>query len=97
MDIYVFVAFIGLVAAILNIILFFKVWGMTNNVKMLRGIAENFTNIKYLLDKDELVNYSEYKKLIAERNKAELDFSNDYTERSKVIRKIDKQIRDLYL
>lgn len=39
MDIYTLFTFLGLIAAILNIILFFKVWGMTNNIKGLHRLT----------------------------------------------------------
>ena len=32
------ILFIGIIFAILNIILFFKIWGMTNNIKLLASI-----------------------------------------------------------
>ena len=32
------ILFIGIIFAILNIILFFKIWGMTNNIKLLTSI-----------------------------------------------------------
>ena len=33
-----FVVLIGIIVLILNIILFFKIWGMTNNIKLLTSI-----------------------------------------------------------
>ena len=39
MEIYSFLTFLGLIASILNIILFFKIWGMTNNIKGLHKLT----------------------------------------------------------
>ena len=47
----VFIAIISLVAAILQIILFFKVWGMTNDVRALKRDHFSETSIETLYQK----------------------------------------------
>ena len=90
-----FVSILGIFVAILNIILFFKVWGMTNNVMRLTMIAQKFTNIEYLLDEKEFVKHDENKKL--KKKKEDLwDANIDHTERIKLIKEIDKKIIDTY-
>ena len=83
--------------AILNIILFFKVWGMTNNVKILTKIAQKFTNMEYLLEEEVLVRQDEYKKLCDDRERIENDLEKDWSERSKLIWEINKKIEDTRL
>ncbi|MDB3950943.1 hypothetical protein N9403_04845 [Gammaproteobacteria bacterium] len=83
--------------AILNIILFFKVWGMTNNVKILTKIAQKFTNMEYLSEAEVLVRHDEYKKLCDDRERIENDLEKDWGERSNLIREINKKIEDTYL
>ena len=83
--------------AILNIILFFKVWGMTNNVKILTKIAQKFTNMEYLLEEEVLVRQDEYKKLCDDRERIENDLEKDWSERSKLIWEINKKIGDTRL
>ena len=80
--------------AILNIILFFKVWGMTNNVKILTKIAQKFTNMEYLLEEEVLVRQDEYKKLCDDRERIENDLEKDEEERWKLIWEINKKIED---
>ena len=91
---YSFVALIGLVATVLNIILFFKVWGMTNNVMKLTKIAQKFTNMEYLMDEMILVRQDEYKKLWKERERIQTDPNTDFNERSSLVKEIDKKIVD---
>ena len=83
--------------AILNIILFFKVWGMTNNVKILTKIAQKFTNMEYLLEEEVLVRQDEYKKLCDDREKIENDLEKDEEERWKLVWEINKKIEDTRL
>ena len=83
--------------AILNIILFFKVWGMTNNVKILTKIAQKFTNMEYLLEEEVLVRQDEYKKLCDDRERIENDLEKDEEERWKLIWEINKKIEDTRL
>ena len=83
--------------AILNIILFFKVWGMTNNVKILMKIAQKFTNMEYLLEEEVLVRQDEYKKLCDDRERIENDLEKDEEERWKLIWEINKKIEDTRL
>ena len=83
--------------AILNIILFFKVWGMTNNVKILTKIAQKFTNMEYLLEEEVLVRQDEYKKLCDDRERIENDLEKDEEERRKLIWEINKKIEDTRL
>ncbi|MDB3867403.1 hypothetical protein N9333_01095 [Gammaproteobacteria bacterium] len=94
---YGFIAFIGVVATILNIILFFKVWGMTNNVKGLTKIAQKFTNIGYLSEQDVLVKQDEFKKLWDERERIQTDPNADFNKRSSLVKEIDEKIKDTYL
>ena len=82
---------------ILNIILFFKVWGMTNNVKILTKIAQKFTNMEYLLEEEVLVRQDEYKKLCDDRERIENDLEKDEEERWKLIWEINKKIEDTRL
>ena len=83
--------------AILNIILFFNVWGMTNNVKILTKIAQKFTNMEYLLEEEVLVRQDEYKKLCDDRERIENDLEKDEEERWKLIWEINKKIEDTRL
>jgi|TARA_B100001142_G_scaffold306595_1_gene336529 predicted Holliday junction resolvase-like endonuclease len=83
--------------AILNIILFFKVWGMTNNVKILTKIAQKFTNMEYLLEEEVLVRQDEYKKLCDDRERIENDLEKDEEERWKLVWEINKKIEDTRL
>ena len=83
--------------AILNIILFFKVWGMTNNVKILTKIAQKFTNMEYLSEEEVLVRQDEYKKLCDDRERIENDLEKDEEERWKLIWEINKKIEDTRL
>ena len=57
------IALIGLVAIILNIILFFKVWGMTNNVIKLTKIAQKFTSMDTNIDFAERIKLTEEEKI----------------------------------
>ena len=82
---------------ILNIILFFKVWGMTNNVKILTKIAQKFTNMEYLLEEEVLVRQDEYKKLCDDRERIENDLEKDEEERWKLVWEINKKIEDTRL
>ena len=51
-----FMAIVFLVFGILQIILFFKIWGMTNNVKKIKDkLYENDFPVEYLLVKPDLV------------------------------------------
>ena len=90
---YGFVALIGFIATILNIILFFKVWGMTNNVMNLTRIAQKFTNMEYSMDEKELVKQDEYKKLWKERERIQTE-EIDWQERNSLVKEIDKKIKD---
>tara|TARA_Y100000389_G_C17131001_1_gene350213 strand:+ start:295 stop:579 length:285 start_codon:yes stop_codon:yes gene_type:complete len=92
-----FLALIGVVATILNIILFFKVWGMTNNVVQLTKIAQKFTNMEYLTDEMELVQHDENKKLKKEKERIRLDSNIDHAERIKLTEEIEKKIKDTIL
>ena len=83
--------------AILNIILFFKVWGMTNNVKILIKIAQKFTNMEYLLEEEVLVRQDEYKKLCDDRERIVNDLEKDEEERWKLVWEINKKIEDTRL
>ena len=85
---------IGIVATILNIILFFKVWSMTNNVKSLTKIAQKFTNIEHLLEQDVLVKHDEYQKLANEKDRILSDPKTDFTDRLKLGKEINKKIKD---
>ena len=85
---------IAIVAIILNIILFFKVWSMTNNVKSLTKIAQKFTNIEHLLEHDVLVKHDEYQKLVNEKNLILSDSKTDFTERLKIEKEINKKMKD---
>ena len=87
----------GISIVILNIILFFKVWGMTNNVKILTKIAQKFTNMEYLLLEEVLVRQDEYKKLCDDRERIENDLDKDWSERSNLVGEINKKIKDTYL
>jgi hypothetical protein len=42
-----FILFLGITWWLLCIILFFKVWGMTNNIKRMKDIAEEQLNIEH--------------------------------------------------
>lgn len=92
-----FLALIGVVATILNIILFFKVWGMTNNVVQLTKIAQKFTNMEYLTDEMELVQHDENKKLKKEKERIRLDTNIDNAERIKLTEEIERKIKDTVL
>ena len=91
---YSFIALVGLVATILNIILFFKVWGMTNDVMKLTKIAQKFTNMEYLVDEMELVKHDENKKLKKEKERIRMDTNIDFEERSNLTEEINKKIKD---
>lgn len=54
-------AIISLVASILNIILFFKIWGMTNNVKTIRRSISSGSDLSCLVTGDK----EETKRLLA--------------------------------
>ena len=51
------ILFIGTIFAILNIILFFKIWGMTNNIKLLTSIYRHEKGIHKTDVFDEKGNY----------------------------------------
>ena len=51
------ILFIGIIFAILNIILFFKIWGMTNNIKLLTSIYRHEKGIHKADVFDEKGNY----------------------------------------
>jgi len=89
-----FIALIGVIATILNIILFFKVWGMTNDVMKLTKIAQKFTNMEYLVDEMELVKHDENKKLKREKERIRMDTNIDFAERSNLTEEINKKIKD---
>ena len=89
-----FIALIGVIATILNIILFFKVWGMTNDVMKLTKIAQKFTNIEHLLEQDVLVKHDEYRKLANEKDRILSDPKTDFTERLKLGKEINKKMKD---
>ena len=51
---------IGFIFFMLNIILFFKIWGMTNNIKLLTSIYRHDKGIEEEEIKDELGNITGY-------------------------------------
>ena len=55
MEIYSFLTFLGLIASILNIILFFKIWGMTNNIKGLHKL----TFLKEIIEREPSKTFKE--------------------------------------
>ncbi|MFL2707432.1 MAG: hypothetical protein ACJ0FW_01065 [Gammaproteobacteria bacterium] len=49
-----------IIFAVLNIILFFKIWGMTNNIKLITGLYINQKGIKEEQIRDEQGNFKGY-------------------------------------
>ena len=56
----ILILLIIITVVILNIILFFKVWGMTNNIKLLTSIYRHDKGIKEEEIKDELGSITGY-------------------------------------
>ena len=56
----ILILLIVITVVVLNIILFFKVWGMTNNIKLLTSIYRHDKGIEEEEIKDELGNITGY-------------------------------------
>ena len=52
-DLQIIISLITITVVILNIILFFKIWGMTNNIKLLTNIYVHDKGIKEIEITDE--------------------------------------------
>ncbi len=58
----IFVAIVGLVFGVLQIILFFKLWGMTNNVSRVLLLLEKQTGLKFhVFYETEVIRHEAYK------------------------------------
>ena len=89
---YLFIAF-----GILQIILFFKVWGMTNNVKKLtQGEATNLTKAEQCFICNNLNGVEKYLKLEVEKDINEYKRSEFHFEGKQTKLRLSK-IKDLYI
>ena len=92
-DFYFFSTLILFAAAILQIILFFKVWGMTNDVRAMLKISETHTGIKFIPEINNVVNDIEkYNQLKKELDKAwKIDnFEERERKRAEISEEIEK-------
>ena len=94
-----FTSLITFVAIVLNIILFFKIWGMTNNVKSLLKISEIHFGKKYILEKDgvisDLEKHNQLRKEYSDLFNVAPSGSEGLTERTNKQKQIQKEIDNL--
>ena len=95
----VFTSLVAFVATVLNIILFFKIWGMTINVKGLLKISEAHFGKKYFPEKDGVISdfdkYKELKKEYSDLFNVTTRGSEGLTERINKQKQIQKEIDNL--